>query len=285
MVEGLALYRLGVKQFRVGKRLSYVVFDPMERRAVILNPLVHLMDDYHGYLAQNRLALSWVFLAQADSENKHVLSYFPKEVQMDPVLGNPISVGSIQLLALQEQEICLYSEGVLFLNDLSLLQSPSSAPSAFFKSLKKLPPHTIVYPCFEELGLAFSILENEISGNTTPVSNQRLIEMGIEKYKNKLAEGDAESAFIDVREQSDFLRGHIPNTRNFPSSEIAFRWDELKVPKKIYVSCAGGDLSAQVVRTLNYLGLANVIHMKAGFRGWSAAGLPVERAPSNDLNS
>ncbi len=138
-----------------------------------------------------------------------------------------------------------------------------------------MPGETVVYPALDERGLAFSILENELSGKISSVANQRFIEMGIEKYKSKLLEAASDSLFIDVREEAEYLAGHIPNTQNLPFSEIGLHWAELKSYRKVYVSCVGGERSAQVVRTLNYLGLPDVILVKAGFRGWVNAGLAV----------
>ncbi|MEO5970433.1 MAG: rhodanese-like domain-containing protein [Bdellovibrionia bacterium] len=276
MGENTTLNRLGIKQFRVGNFLSYLLFDRSEKRAFIINPIVSLTGDYRSYLAQNHLVLSWVIVTLIGLGQENALELFPSEVRVNSTLADHLSIGSLKVAAFKSgQIVSLYSAGVLFLNDLDMIQS--TVPSAFMEILKKLPGNTVIYPGFDERGLAFSILENEISGNIVPAVNHRVIEMGIEKYKSKLVEASSESLFIDVREQAEFLAGHIPSTRNLPLSEIGLSWAELKGKKKIYVSCVGGERSAQVVRTLNYLGLANVIHVKAGFRGWLNAGLPIER--------
>ena len=272
MGENITFTTLGIKQFRAGKFLSYLFFDRSEKRAVIINPIMDLMGDYRSYLAQNHLDLSWVIVTLTGGGYESALELFPKEVRVDPTLMDHLTVGSFKLMAFRS--VGLYSDGILFLNDLDMIQPSFSR--AFLEGLGKLPRNTVLYPGYDERGLVFSILESEISGNTFPVPNLRLIEMGIEKYKCKLAEAAPESLFIDVREPSEFLSGHIPNTQNLPFLEVGLRWTELKEKKKIYISCTGGERSAQVVRTLNYLGLANVIHIKAGFRGWANADLPIE---------
>ena len=151
----------------------------------------------------------------------------------------------------------LYTQGLLVLEQIGDIQVPTVP--AFLEVLKKLPPETVVFPTIVESGVVFSILERELSRKTLGDYSQRIIEMGVDKFKYKLEEGQTGSLFIDVREEAEFKLGHLAGPLNMPSSEVGFHWEQLKNASKVYVFCSGGDRSVQIVRTLNYLGLNNVI--------------------------
>jgi rhodanese-related sulfurtransferase len=55
---------------------------------------------------------------------------------------------------------------------------------------------------------------------------------------------------------------------------------EMKVPDKatpLVLYCGGGFRSALAADNLQKMGYTNVISMDGGWRGWTQAGLPVER--------
>ncbi len=88
---------------------------------------------------------------------------------------------------------------------------------------------------------------------------------------------------IDVREESEWARGHIPGAVHL-SKGIIERDIEQAVPDKnapLVLYCGGGFRSALVADNLQKMGYSNVISMDGGWRGWTSAGYPVEK-PGED---
>jgi rhodanese-related sulfurtransferase len=84
---------------------------------------------------------------------------------------------------------------------------------------------------------------------------------------------------IDVREDDEWRRGHLPGARHL-SKGIIERDIETAVPDHgahLVLYCGGGFRSALVADNLQKMGYTRVESMDGGWRGWTAAGLPVER--------
>lgn len=94
--------------------------------------------------------------------------------------------------------------------------------------------------------------------------------ISIEKYFNKVKEGSSESLFIDVRETSEFSAKYIDGHINVPLSLLAFRLEELRKAKSVYLICASGRRSALAAKTLSYLGIHNPINVLGGMHKWRA---------------
>jgi len=99
----------------------------------------------------------------------------------------------------------------------------------------------------------------------------------VEKFRHKIQEQDPGNAFVDVRERSEFLDGHVPGMINIPLSEIGFHLAELKGHQRVYVSCLTGHRSAMAAATLSYLGLGDVVNVAGGFKAWTQNGFKVEK--------
>ena len=82
---------------------------------------------------------------------------------------------------------------------------------------------------------------------------------------------------VDVREESEFAKGHIPGAIHLGKGVIE-RDIEAKIPdpaKELILYCGGGFRSALAADNLQKMGYTNVISMDGGWRGWTEAGLPV----------
>ncbi|HXW15008.1 MAG TPA: rhodanese-like domain-containing protein [Terriglobia bacterium] len=89
---------------------------------------------------------------------------------------------------------------------------------------------------------------------------------------------DAHETFklIDVREESEWAKGHLPGAIHLCKGTIE-RDIENAVPGKatpIVLYCGGGFRSALAADNLQKMGYTNVISMDGGWRGWADAGFP-----------
>ena len=115
---------------------------------------------------------------------------------------------------------------------------------------------------------AFLTLVNEVKSHIDEVS--------IEEAKNLIADHD-DITIIDVREDSEFAQGHIPNALHLSKGMIELKIADA-VPdtnKTILLYCGGGYRSALAAYNIQKMGYQHVISMDCGFRGWVNAGLPV----------
>jgi len=83
-----------------------------------------------------------------------------------------------------------------------------------------------------------------------------------------------------VREESEYAAGHAAGAVHL-SKGVIERDIETKVPEKatpLVLYCGGGFRSALAADNLQRMGYTNVISMDGGWRGWTQAGLPVERS-------
>jgi rhodanese-related sulfurtransferase len=84
---------------------------------------------------------------------------------------------------------------------------------------------------------------------------------------------------IDVREDNEWARGHLPGAVHFGKGIIE-RDIEHAFPDKeatLVLYCGGGFRSALAADNLQKMGYTGVISMDGGWRGWTEAGYPVER--------
>jgi ArsR family transcriptional regulator len=84
---------------------------------------------------------------------------------------------------------------------------------------------------------------------------------------------------LDVRSESEFRLGHLPNALNIPLLELEHRLAELPQNREVVAYCRGPYcvLSFEAVADLRARGYA-VRRLEDGYPEWKAAGLPVEAA-------
>jgi rhodanese-related sulfurtransferase len=92
----------------------------------------------------------------------------------------------------------------------------------------------------------------------------------VEGLKNQLSK--TQTLLVDVREQSEYQSGHIPNAINIPLQTLAHRLDQIPHDHPVVLYCSSGYRSAMGVMTLHLLGYENVQGFPPSFAGWQAAG-------------
>jgi rhodanese-related sulfurtransferase len=84
---------------------------------------------------------------------------------------------------------------------------------------------------------------------------------------------------VDVREQAEYAKGHIANSRHIPAGELERRSGELEKFRNqpIILCCATGARSATAAGTLRKAGFEKVFNLRGGLMEWEKAGQPVSR--------
>ena len=101
-------------------------------------------------------------------------------------------------------------------------------------------------------------------------------ECTVEDVKSRLDKGET-LLIVDVREESEFARDHIPGAIHLGKGIIE-RDIEAKIPqtdKEIILYCGGGFRSALAAENLGRMGYTKVISMDGGIRTWKEKGYPL----------
>lgn len=90
---------------------------------------------------------------------------------------------------------------------------------------------------------------------------------------------------VDLREPAELVeQGRIPGSVHVPRGMLEFRADPtspyhqdgFEPERRVILHCATGGRSALATAALKEMGYTNVAHLDGGFKGWVAAGRPIE---------
>jgi rhodanese-related sulfurtransferase len=84
---------------------------------------------------------------------------------------------------------------------------------------------------------------------------------------------------VDVRDDKEFVEGHIINSIHIPLGNVQQRVNELNAhrEKPIIVSCRSGARSNAACSMLRKNGFENVFNLKGGIMAWQSASLPLSK--------
>ena len=109
-------------------------------------------------------------------------------------------------------------------------------------------------------------------------SRKRVRELTVDDVKTKLDRGE-KFLLVDVREESEFAKDHLPNAihlgKGIIERDIEERVPDTSAPLILY--CGGGFRSALAADNLQKMGYTNVLSMDGGIRGWRDKGYPLVR--------
>jgi rhodanese-related sulfurtransferase len=104
----------------------------------------------------------------------------------------------------------------------------------------------------------------------------RVRETNVAEVKKKI-DGGEKFLLVDVREESEFAKDHLPGAIHLGKGIIE-RDVEARVPDlnaEIVLYCGGGFRSALAADNLQKMGYTNVISMDGGIRDWREKGYPL----------
>ncbi len=90
-------------------------------------------------------------------------------------------------------------------------------------------------------------------------------------------QNDEDAIFVDVREDSEYKRGHILGARHMPMGNFDKRMTELeKVRQKpVIVYCANGARASRAAGKLRKDNFESVYTLAGGIGGWEKATMPI----------
>ena len=107
-------------------------------------------------------------------------------------------------------------------------------------------------------------------------AKKRVRETSVDDIKARLDRNDR-FLLIDVREESEYAKDHLPNAihlgKGIIERDIEERVPELNAPLVLY--CGGGYRSALAADNLQKMGYTNVLSMDGGIRGWREKHFPL----------
>ncbi len=82
---------------------------------------------------------------------------------------------------------------------------------------------------------------------------------------------------LDVRDDSDYAEGHLPNSTHMPTEKIEERWVELKkfTERPIVIIYTSGIRSQHASKVLYKNGFKKVHNLMGGIDAWKRANLPI----------
>ena len=102
-------------------------------------------------------------------------------------------------------------------------------------------------------------------------------EVSVEAAQDALAENPA-AMLVDVREDKEFDAAHAAGAIHVGRGVIERDIETLipDVNRPLYLYCGGGFRSILAAASLQEMGYTNVHSVAGGWRGWQAAGAPIE---------
>ncbi len=108
----------------------------------------------------------------------------------------------------------------------------------------------------------------------------RIKEISVSDLARMLSQED-HFELVDIRTRAEIDRGVLPNARALAMHLVPLKLRYFsESPRQIVIYCRTGSRSAQVCRFLNEQGINNVISLRGGVVGWSAAGHKIDLEPS-----
>ncbi|MEZ4732126.1 MAG: rhodanese-like domain-containing protein [Caldilineaceae bacterium] len=95
----------------------------------------------------------------------------------------------------------------------------------------------------------------------------------VDKLKEAM---DAGAVVIDVREESEYVDGHIAGAIDIPIRTLAQNLDKVPADQPVVVYCASGFRAALSTAALHIMGYSNVRAFPPSYAGWESAGEATE---------
>lgn len=92
----------------------------------------------------------------------------------------------------------------------------------------------------------------------------------ITDYQSVLSDG---AQLVDVREPDEVAEGALDGATNIPVGDVAERWGELDLNKRVVLYCKAGGRSTKAAEILTAVGFGDVVNLEGGMLAYTAANL------------
>jgi hydroxyacylglutathione hydrolase len=99
-------------------------------------------------------------------------------------------------------------------------------------------------------------------------------DLKIDDIKKLMSEG---YEVVDVREDWEWQRGHIPGARHVVLASILANPGRLQFSERTIFACEVGERSAVASEMAVALGVKDVVNFRGGTKAWREAGEPLEK--------
>jgi thioredoxin len=137
-----------------------------------------------------------------------------------------------------------------------------------FNQAGALPPQALGDVITQARELDMDAVRQEVEA----AANGPQDEVGLDDFAAAHSQG---AYVVDVREAAEVAGGRVPGAVHIPMNDIPARAAELPKDAPIFVICAVGSRSRQVVDHLRAQGL-NALNVAGGTHGWAQRGWPLE---------
>jgi rhodanese-related sulfurtransferase len=129
------------------------------------------------------------------------------------------------------------------------------------------------YLLFSSLGVILVLLAQNLIGGAF-----RSYELASPQQLAALVNHE-DATVLDVRENKEYVDGHILNSIHIPLSELTRRLTELDKFKEspVVICCRSGHRSAQACGQLKKSGFEKIHNLEGGTLAWQDAGLPLNK--------
>jgi SulP family sulfate permease len=146
---------------------------------------------------------------------------------------------------------------------------------------RKIDPAVCVYECEHRVFAECQPLEKHPYDIRLPAFPTRFRypekQLTVPEFEDALrVNRRANGLIVDVREEREYLTGHIPGAELMPLRHIIEDAERLPRDRPILLVCRSGRRSTRAMHWLIGLGFSEVANLKGGLLSWKAMGRPVE---------
>jgi len=101
-------------------------------------------------------------------------------------------------------------------------------------------------------------------------------QLTVPEFEDALRVNRKDGVLVDVREEGEYLSGHLAGAELLPLRHIIEDAEQLPRDRPVMLVCRSGRRSTRAMHWLIGLGFEDVVNMKGGLLSWKAMGRPVE---------
>ena len=141
-----------------------------------------------------------------------------------------------------------------------------------FNQAGALPPQALDGVISQARELDMDAVRQEVAAAQEAAGNGGPDEVGLDDFAAMHSQG---AYVVDVREPDEWATGRVPGAVHIPMNEVPARQAELPTDQPVFVICAVGGRSRQVVDHLRAQGV-QAVNVAGGTQAWAQRGWPLE---------